>query len=170
MKNSKYISTPHNDFFLAMMKYQEFSIAFFKQHLPQKLMQALDTKSLKLLDTTYLDDSLKKSISDLVFSCKIKGKLSYITLLVEHQSTADKLMPFRIFHYLFGFLNNHRKEHPKQPLPPVYTLLFYHGEVTPYPYSLDLLKCFDDPLKIMDDVLCTGDTTPIAFGGQRQGQ
>ena len=38
-------------------------------------------------------------------------------------------------------------------LPAVYTLVFYHGAISPYPYSLNLLDCFDDPLGLMQEVL-----------------
>ena len=54
------------------------------------------------------------------------------------------MMPFRIHHYLFGVLHSHWKQHPDKPLPPVYALLLYHGSDTPYPYSLNLLDCFED--------------------------
>ena len=63
------------------------------------------------------------------------------------------MMAFRIHQYLFGLLSNYRKQHPNKLLPAVYSLVFYHGKTTPYPYSLSLQSCFDDPLNIMSEVL-----------------
>ena len=63
------------------------------------------------------------------------------------------MMAFRIHQYLFGLLSNYRKQHPNKLLPAVYALVFYHGKTTPYPYSLSLQSCFDDPLNIMSEVL-----------------
>jgi predicted transposase/invertase (TIGR01784 family) len=153
MPKSKRIHNPHDKVFRSMMEYQEFSSAFFQYHLPEKLANKLDYSSLKLLKETHLDKSLQKTINDLLFSCKLNSKDAYLSLLVEHQSSADKFIAFRIYHYLFSLLNSHLKQHPEQPLPPVYVLLFYHGEITPYPYSLNLLDSFDDPLGLMQEVL-----------------
>ncbi|PCJ99629.1 MAG: hypothetical protein COA42_24045, partial [Alteromonadaceae bacterium] len=73
----------------------------------------------------------------------------YIALLVEHQSTPDRMMPFRVLQYLVGFLNTRLKSSGDKRLPAVYGLVFYHGERSPYPYSLKLQDCFDDPLGLM---------------------
>ena len=63
------------------------------------------------------------------------------------------MMPFRVLHYLCGMLNSYMKQNPNTLLPAVYTLVFYHGEQTPYPYSLSLEDCFDDPLKLIPDMV-----------------
>ena len=51
------------------------------------------------------------------------------------------------------FTKKRDKAQQSEKLPAVYALLFYHGEQTPYPYSLDLADCFDDPLAVMKDML-----------------
>ncbi|PCJ99626.1 MAG: hypothetical protein COA42_24030 [Alteromonadaceae bacterium] len=48
--------------------------------------------------------------------CKMKK------LLVEHQSTPDKMMPFRVLQYLVGFLNTRLKSSGDKRLPAVYGL------------------------------------------------
>ena len=88
-----------------------------------------------------------------MFTCELADRPAYLTLLVEHQSSPDRMMPFRAHHYQFGLLQSYRKQNPNRLLPAVYTLVFYHGEATPYPYSLNLLDCFDDPLNVMEEVL-----------------
>jgi len=59
--------------------------------------------------------------------------------------------------FIRAALQNHRKQQSKKLLPAVYTIVFYHGKETPYPYSLSLSlslqDCFDDPLSIMSEVL-----------------
>jgi predicted transposase/invertase (TIGR01784 family) len=164
MDNHKSIHLPHDKAFRALMEYREFSAAFFRYHLPGKLASAFDPGSLKLLKETHLDKALRKTMNDLVFSCQLQGRPAYLTLLVEHQSTPDPMIAFRIHHYLFSVLYSHWKQHPGEALPPVYTLLFYHGVETPYPCSLNLLDCFNDPLNIMQDVLFQ--PVPIVDVGQ----
>lgn len=143
----------HDKFFRAAMKNPRVAIDFIQHHFPKDICLALDTKTLKLIPNSYISDELQETVSDLVFSCKIASKQAYISLLIEHQSTPDKMMPFRVYHYLFGLLHDYRKQYPKKKLPPVYTLVFYHGKQTPYPHSLLLKDCFDDPLNIMSKVL-----------------
>ncbi|PID41797.1 MAG: transposase, partial [Proteobacteria bacterium] len=106
-----------------MMQYQGFSAAFFDVHLPDKWSCHLEADSLTLSNETHLDKQLQKTMSDLVFTCRIKGQTSYLCLLVEHQSTPDKMMAFRMMDYVFGVLRSALKRHPDRPLPPVYGLL-----------------------------------------------
>ena len=141
----------HDKFIRAALQNHRVAVDFIQHHFPIKISQALDTKTLKLLPSSYINDDLQETASDLVFSCKIANKSAYQSLLIEHQSSPDKMMPFRVHHYLFGLLHNHRKQQPKQLLPAAYTIVFYHGKETPY--SLSLQDCFDDPLNIMSEVL-----------------
>jgi len=143
----------HDKFFRAAMKNPQLAIDFIQHYFPKDICLALDTKTLKLIPNSYISDDLQETASDLVFSCQIASKEAYISLLIEHQSRPDKMMPFRVHHYLFGLLHDYRKQYPKNQLPAVYTLVFYHGTQTPYPHSLSLQDCFDDPLNIMSKVL-----------------
>jgi predicted transposase/invertase (TIGR01784 family) len=147
------INNPHDKFFRAAMEHKPVAADFFNHHLPSKVRQALNVESLKLIQQSYVDNGMQESISDLVFSCELADKPAYLALLVEHQSSPDPMLPFRIHGYLFGILQSYRKQRPNGLLPAVYTLVFYHGEATPYPYSLDLLDVFDDPLGLMREVL-----------------
>ena len=147
------INNVHDKFFRASMGHQSVAIDFIQHHFPKKISQALNTNSLKLLQQSFIKKDLQEHFSDLVFSCELADKPAYLTLLIEHQSSPDKMMSFRIHQYLFGLLSNYRKQHPNKLLPAVYALVFYHGNTTPYPYSLSLQSCFDDPLNIMSEVL-----------------
>jgi len=147
------INNVHDKFFRASMGHQSVAIDFIQHHFPKRIFQALNTDSLKLLQQSFIKQDLQEHFSDLVFSCELADKPAYLTLLIEHQSSPDKMMAFRIHQYLFGLLSNYRKQYPNKLLPAVYSLVFYHGETTPYPYSLSLQSCFDDPLNIMSEVL-----------------
>ncbi|MCJ8268048.1 MAG: Rpn family recombination-promoting nuclease/putative transposase [Psychrosphaera sp.] len=129
---------------------------FFQTYLPKPLLKALDLKQCTLEDSSYIDNELQASFSDVVFDCPylVKHKShsntsnAKVILLVEHQSTPDRLMPFRVYHYLFNLLYKHLKQRDesqsKDKLPVVYALVFYHGKQTPYPYPMCLTDCFDD--------------------------
>ena len=151
------LTSPHDRFFRSSMQNKSVARQFFQQYLPKPLLKALDLKQCKLEDSSYIDNELQASFSDVVFDCRYKDDTNTsnakVILLVEHQSTPDRLMPFRIYHYLFNLLYKHLKQRDasqsNDKLPVVYALVFYHGKQTPYPYPLRLTDCFDDPLKIM---------------------
>jgi predicted transposase/invertase (TIGR01784 family) len=131
------------------MENQAVARGFMLHYLPKKLSAALDLDSLSLEHDSYLDPALRETVSDLVFRCQLAGEPAYLALLVEHQSTPDPHMPVRIGHYLFSLLTKQLKQQPKELLAPVHALVFYHGSQTPYPYSMTLADCFNDPLGLM---------------------
>jgi predicted transposase/invertase (TIGR01784 family) len=74
---------------------------------------------------------------------KVNDVKGYIYLNVEHQSTPQELMPFRMLRYKVAIMQQHLARGNKK-LPAVIPMLFYHGK-GPYPYSLRLIDCFEDP-------------------------
>lgn len=86
----------HDKFFRAAMEHKSIAIDFIRHHFPAKITASLNTDTLQLLKQSYIDNDLQESLSDLVFHCELADKPAYLTLLVEHQSTAEKLLPFRV--------------------------------------------------------------------------
>lgn len=153
------INNPHDKLFRASLQNKDVAKAFFERYLPKPIYSTLDTSTLTLNSNSYIDEQLKETLSDLVFNCRYRNKKgdANIILLVEHQSTPQRLMPFRVYHYMFNMLHRQLLEHlnSKQSvtkLPAVYALVFYHGEQTPYPFSMHLSDCFDDPYNIMNNL------------------
>jgi predicted transposase YdaD len=152
---------PHDRFFRSAMENRSVALAFMRYYLPEPVFQALDTDSLILQHDSYIDTELAESLSDLVYHCQLAGEDACISILIEHQSRPDVFMPVRIGHYLFSLLTKQLKQRqphstateskkvPRRLLTPVYALVFYHGQTSPYPYSLQLADCFNDPLKLM---------------------
>lgn len=56
----------------------------------------------------------------------------YIYCLIEHQSTSNKLIAFRMMRYAIAAMQNHLDAGYKT-LPMVVPLLFYHGIENPIP-------------------------------------
>jgi predicted transposase/invertase (TIGR01784 family) len=155
---------PHDKFFRATMRFIEVAQDFFHYYLPKDIRQALDMNSIRLEPTSYVTEELQESFSDLVYSCNLAGEQAYVSILVEHQSTAKKFMPVRVHHYLFNLLHEQLKTNGQTLLPAVYGLVFYHGEETPYPYSMRLADCFNDPLGVMRRIF--NDAIPLIDANQ----
>ncbi|HBJ6433218.1 TPA: Rpn family recombination-promoting nuclease/putative transposase, partial [Salmonella enterica subsp. enterica serovar Veneziana] len=89
--------------------------------------------------------ALRELHSDVLYSVETAdGDAGYIYCLVEHQSTADRMMAWRMMRYSMAVMDAHLKK-GNVTLPVVVPLLFYQGTVRPYPYSTDWLDCFDAP-------------------------
>lgn len=150
---------PHDSFFRISLSDHATAVELCTVYLPKKLVKRINFNTLKMLKQHYVDEDLRSYASDVVFECELKPiktskktiKKLRLAILIEHQSTPDRFMVFRIYHYMFKLLNNQLKQSQskQQKLPPVYPIIFYNGLKTPYPYSLNLLDCFDDPYNIM---------------------
>ena len=159
------LTSPHDRFFRATMQNTLVAQEFLQHYLPASLCDGLDFDTIKLQNNSYIDKDLQETLSDVVFDCRYKqnddsvnketkSETVKVVLLIEHQSTADPLMAFRTYHYMFNMLYRQLKEQPNKAqanakLPAVYAMVFYHGQQTPYPYSMNLADSFFDPLKIM---------------------
>ncbi|MFI7786940.1 transposase, partial [Citrobacter amalonaticus] len=103
----------------------------------------LDT--LRLESGSYVDEELKELHSDILYSVKMaEDAHCLLYCIVEHQSTEDEMMAWRMTKYTIRAMNDHLKK-GYRTLPVVVPLLFYHGDVRPYPYSMDWLDCFEQP-------------------------
>ncbi|CAI9394833.1 hypothetical protein SK37_05051 [Citrobacter sp. MGH109] len=118
---------------------------FMDIHLPAELRALCDFSTLKLENTSFVEDELRGYYSDLIWSLRTtKGGDGYIHLLVEHQSSPDRHMGFRLMRYAVAAMQKHLEAGHKK-LPLVIPMLYYAGKRSPYPYPVNWLKEFDDP-------------------------
>ncbi|PHM62840.1 putative transposase [Xenorhabdus ishibashii] len=114
---------------------------FFDIHLPEKIKQRCDLSTLTLTNSSFIDRQLRSRMSDVLYSVKTQQGDGYIYVLVEHQSTPDKMMAWRMMHYSFMAMNQHLQQGNKE-LPLVVPVLFYHGDRSPYPFQQIWTQCF----------------------------
>jgi predicted transposase/invertase (TIGR01784 family) len=94
---------PHEGLFLKVFKDKENTKHFLQELLPQGILQHADLDSLYLENTSYLDDSLRKHFSDLVFSVRMgeeEFSASKVYLLFEHKSSPESLVGMQVIRYL----------------------------------------------------------------------
>lgn len=176
------VKDPHDRFFRQMMSNLVIAQQYFQRHLPDVLAAQINYSTLTMLDTSFVSPELSKYASDVVYECELlsinpdfrqdsgnteqnetlskhlidqpKSQLK-IVLLIEHQSSIDKFMPYRVFQYMFNLFDRQFRQRKlgSQKLTPVYPMIFYNGKRKDYRYPLELADCFDDPLNIMRKVL-----------------
>ena len=128
------------------MQEKQVATDFFKQHLPVDIQKLLQFDTLHLESESFIDQEQREHFSDVLYSVVIDDSAGYLFILAEHQSTPDRFMPFRLWHYMCLIWDKHLKGERElsdgENLPLIYPLVFYHGKQRPYPYSMDLLDCF----------------------------
>ncbi|WP_410521521.1 Rpn family recombination-promoting nuclease/putative transposase [Candidatus Tisiphia endosymbiont of Metellina segmentata] len=123
---------------------------FFDTHLPKHIKDLVDFPSLKMDNTTFVEPNLRNTISDVLFYTKFGKQDGYLYLLVEHQSSPDHFMAFRLFKYMLNICDRYLTEHPKtKTLPLVYPLIFFNG-TGKYKVSRNLWGLFDDSKFVRD--------------------
>ena len=81
------INNSHDKFFKETFSNKEEAIDLLRNALPKQLLEKVNLASLQLDNSSYIDEELKESFSDLVFNCKFKGKTDIkIAILIEHKS------------------------------------------------------------------------------------
>lgn len=137
-------SIPHDAVFKKIMSYPEMARDFLDIHLPIALREICDLQTLKLESTSFIEQDLRAYYSDVVWSLKNREGQGYIYCVIEHQSTAVPHMAFRLMRYATAAMQHHLDAGNKT-LPLVIPMLFYHGQQSPYPWSLNWLDEFENP-------------------------
>ncbi|MBF7997752.1 Rpn family recombination-promoting nuclease/putative transposase [Rahnella laticis] len=134
--------TLHDAVFKQFLTHPETARDFLDIHLPPALRKLCDLNTLQLASGSFIEDDLRPYYSDVLYSLKAGNGDGYVYCLIEHQSTPDKHMAFRLMRYAIAAMQRHLDAGYKT-LPLVIPVLFYQGKVSPYPYSMSWLDEFE---------------------------
>ncbi|POW60823.1 ISNCY family transposase [Candidatus Pantoea alvi] len=138
--------TPHDAVFRQLLSQPDVARDFMEIHLPPQLLALCDLSTLRLASGSFVEDDLRPYFSDVLYSMKTRsGDDGYLQVLIEHQSTPDKQMAFRLLRYAVAAMKRHLDAGHKK-LPLVIPVLFYAGQRSPYPWSTCWLDGFGDPV------------------------
>lgn len=144
MKNNNRTPTPHDATFRLFLSQPEIARDFMELHLPPALRTICNLSTLKLESGSFVENDLRQYFSDVLYSLQTSAGDGYIHVLIEHQSTPDKHMAFRLLRYAVAAMQRHIEAGHKK-LPLVIPVLFYVGKRSPYPYSTCWLNEFEHP-------------------------
>jgi len=117
---------------------------FFHAHLPEVVKTAMDFNTLRLEKGSFIDEELRQTHTDMLFSVQLSSGTGLLYLLTEHQSQPDNSMALRLLEYTVQIIRHyHNKQGGKWPL--VFPLVYYHGRQTLARTTLDLMECFHSP-------------------------
>ncbi len=140
----KAIPSLHDSVFKQFLTHPDTARDFLELHLPPTLLQSCDLNTLKLESGSFIESDLRAYYSDVLYSLKTSKGDGFVYALIEHQSSPDKHMAFRLVRYAIAAMQRHLEAGNDQ-LPLVIPILFYHGQVSPYPYSMSWLEEFSEP-------------------------
>ncbi len=141
---TKHIHHVNDGLFKEAMTNLKVAQDLLKAHLPEKLVRRIDWDTLQITNKSYVDENLRQIFSDAVYKCTIDGQAAYLFLLVEQQTVPYFLLPFKVLEYNVMICREHIRQGHKT-LPLIANLVLYSGKKSPYPYSLDLFDCFQEP-------------------------
>lgn len=142
--NKRTTSTPHDTVFKQFLSHPETARDFLDIHLPNVLHHICDLNTLQLESGSFIEENLRAYYSDILYSLKTRTGKGYIYALIEHQSSPDRHMAFRLMRYAIAAMQRHL-DAGHDTLPLVVPVLFYHGLISPYPYSMRGLDEFTLP-------------------------
>lgn len=125
------VNRPHDKLFRAVFGHAPEAAGLLRAHLPETLARDLQWSSLTLQDATFVDDELRGSESDLLFSVERTGGDQppvWLYVLLEHQSKPSRWMPFRLLKYCCRIWDRSRRTFPQERyLRPIIPVVFYQG-------------------------------------------
>ena len=143
------IHQPHDHFCKRALADVAVAKDLLSHHLPPAILADIDWNTFRLTNKSFVNEKLKETHSDIIFQCMLGKDTCYLYLVVEHQSTPDKLLPFRQLSYNVSLMEQHLKE-GNDYLPLIINICLYAGTESPYPYSQDPFDCFKNPQRARD--------------------
>ncbi len=107
--------------------------------LSEEIVEHLDFSQAKRAPRGYIDETLRDSISDIVFTVPFRDVSTVdevtIYILIEHQSTVDRMMGLRLHSYMCQIWKDQLEEQRKAKVPasqqrlsPILPIVFYTGD------------------------------------------
>jgi hypothetical protein len=121
--------TPHDSVFRRIFTVPANAASQLRAVLPPGIMARLDLARLAPVPGSFVDEALRWRHSDVLFTAPLDGQDAFVYVLVEHQSSNDPLMAFRVLRYVTRIWDQYEREHPKtRRLPAVIPLVVYQGD------------------------------------------
>jgi len=142
-KSNKKNPTPHDSLVKKALENLLTARELLEEYLPDHIKDMLDFSTIKAEKESFVEDSLKKRLSDVIFSIKTKNNDdAFVLSIIEHQSTPDYWITFRIMKYSLLLLERYQKN--KKKLPVIIPVVLYNGK-DKYDAPRDFWDLFDNP-------------------------
>ena len=127
--------------------------------LDPELVEYLDFSRMEQVNTSFISDAFQAQEADIVFRIPFRGESEsddlFVHILIEHQSTVDPTMAFRVLFYMVNIWDLQRREWISNDAPksqwrfrPILPIVYYTGEQRwQTPLTLDTVMDLPDVLR-----------------------
>ncbi len=128
-KSEKTAATPHDAAFKAAFQKKALAKSFFRHYFPERIVSRIDFRYLKLSNRSYVDEKFREMHSDIVYQTRIRGSITFLYILFEHQSRPDHWIVFRLLCYMVNLWREFIEQNPKaKTLPVILPVVLYRGK------------------------------------------
>lgn len=118
---------------------------FLDHYLPADFKALIDLSKITIEKESFVEDDLKRKLSDLLFSIKtINQESAFVYILIEAQVTSDYWIALRLWKYILLLCERHKQNKDKLPL--ICPMIIYHGAKA-YKAPKNLWQLFSNPLQ-----------------------
>lgn len=142
--------TPHDSLFRYAFGQPAVAADHFRATLAPALAAAVRWDTLELVPGTFVDENLRAIHSDVLYRAELDGgEPLWLYVLLEHQSTPDPRMPWRLLRYMVRIWDQTDAD---GPLPCIVPLVLYNGQ-RPWTVPLEFHGVVSVPEALAADVL-----------------
>jgi len=143
------IPQPHDAMVRAVLSDLSEASSFLQRYVPEELSRTLNWSTLRLYPGSFVDEDLRRSQTDVLYEVeRVENDASlWLYILLEHQSTPDRWMRFRLLKYCCRIWDMHLAQRPTpRELRPIAPLVFYQGERT-WSHSTEFADLFAESVR-----------------------
>ena len=105
------ITNPHDKFFRTSFSRLDVVRSFIEEILPKQYRDKINLDSLRLSNSSFIDEKLSEHLADLVYHAEYAGEPAKISLLFEHKSYQEDFPELQLLQYMN---NAYREERQKK--------------------------------------------------------
>lgn len=124
--------TPHDALFKTVFSDPPRAAELLQDLLGPQVAARIDWSSLAVEDTSFIDDDLRETHADLLYTARFAGrpcKIHTVFTLLEHMSTSEWSMALRLLRYKLRIWDAHLAADPDaRSLPAVFSCVVHHSD------------------------------------------
>ncbi len=153
----------HDELFKKVMSEPVAAREFLEYYLPVSFKDRINLNSIKIEQESFVTDSLRKKFSDVVYSVSLNknnikdsatdnvdNDKAYVYVLIEHQSSSDYWIAFRLWQYMLLLCKRHKdvnktNKQKRGKLPLICPIVVYAND-KPYNAPRSFWELFEDSI------------------------
>lgn len=123
---------PHDTGYKYLLSHAESMLDLLRNFVDAPWVRQMDLASLVRLDKTFIQHDFRKKEADLIYQLRLNGETPHWLLLVEMQSSVDRMMPYRLLLYMTEMWRDHHRQMNRHgeaaaSFPQIIPIVLYNG-------------------------------------------